>query len=399
MTATRDSRILQIALVFIALGLPGQPAQAKYGGGTGEPNDPYLIYTAEQMNAIGTEPNDWDKHFRLMADIDLEQYQGTQFNIIGHSRARRDCKPFTGVFDGNGHKMLNFSYRSDDTDCVGLFGCIGFFSGSSQPVTGIRNLGLIDPNVNAGTGKYVGALVGHFRDATITGCYVEGGSVSGGQYVGGLIGASVETLILSYSPWLTIENCHTSANVSGTDTVGGLIGYYSGHSYPLDSRRYEIIGWRASGRVSGQENIGGLAGYVRGAQVLNCYAQGSVAGDRCVGGLIGLSYATMRTCYSTGEVTGRSDIGGLIGSATVKTMPELNSDGRTIASFWDVKASKHRTSAGGTGKSTAKMQMAATFINAGWDFVDETQNGTADIWWILEGQDYPRLSWERDKQP
>jgi len=26
-----------------------------------------------------------------------------------------------------------------------------------------------------------------------------------------------------------------------------------------------------------------------------------------------------------------------------------------------------------------------------WDFVDETANGTDDIWWILEGQDYPRL--------
>jgi hypothetical protein len=28
------------------------------------------------------------------------------------------------------------------------------------------------------------------------------------------------------------------------------------------------------------------------------------------------------------------------------------------------------------------------------DFVDETQTGTEDIWWILEGQDYPRLWWE-----
>ena len=46
-------------------------AQRKYGGGTGEPNDPYLIYTPEQMNAIGAEPNDWSKHFKLMADIDL----------------------------------------------------------------------------------------------------------------------------------------------------------------------------------------------------------------------------------------------------------------------------------------------------------------------------------------
>jgi hypothetical protein len=30
----------------------------------------------------------------------------------------------------------------------------------------------------------------------------------------------------------------------------------------------------------------------------------------------------------------------------------------------------------------------------GWDFVGETVNGTEDIWWILEGKDYPRLWWE-----
>ena len=37
---------------------------------------------------------------------------------------------------------------------------------------------------------------------------------------------------------------------------------------------------------------------------------------------------------------------------------------------------------------------AATFLDTGWDFLNETANGTDDIWWILEGQDYPRLWWE-----
>jgi hypothetical protein len=51
-------------------------------------------------------------------------------------------------------------------------------------------------------------------------------------------------------------------------------------------------------------------------------------------------------------------------------------------------------SAGGTGLTTAQMQTAAMFLDAGRDFVDETANGTEDIWWIDEGQDYPRLWWE-----
>ena len=59
------------------------PAGAKYGGGTGGPNDPYLIYTAEQMNEIGANRKEWDKHFKLMADIDLSAYAERDFKIIG----------------------------------------------------------------------------------------------------------------------------------------------------------------------------------------------------------------------------------------------------------------------------------------------------------------------------
>ena len=35
-----------------------------------------------------------------------------------------------------------------------------------------------------------------------------------------------------------------------------------------------------------------------------------------------------------------------------------------------------------------------TFLEAGWDFVNEVDNGSEDILWILEGQNYPILWWE-----
>jgi hypothetical protein len=41
---------------------------------------------------------------------------------------------------------------------------------------------------------------------------------------------------------------------------------------------------------------------------------------------------------------------------------------------------------------------AKTFLDAGWDFVGETANETEDIWWILEGKDYPRLWWQAAKK-
>ena len=49
-------------------------ANAKYSGGTGEPNNPYQIGNAEDLIALGNEPNDYNKHFILIDDIDLEGY-------------------------------------------------------------------------------------------------------------------------------------------------------------------------------------------------------------------------------------------------------------------------------------------------------------------------------------
>ena len=76
-------------------------ADVKYGGGTGEPNDPYQIWDANHMQAIGADAGNWGKHFVLMADIDLSQYDGKdgreKFNTIGPNRNLA----FHGVFDGN----------------------------------------------------------------------------------------------------------------------------------------------------------------------------------------------------------------------------------------------------------------------------------------------------------
>jgi len=75
--------------------------------------------------------------------------------------------------------------------------------------------------------------------------------------------------------------------------------------------------------------------------------------------------------------------------------PSIGDEGVVGDCFWDIQTSGQAASAGGTGKTTAEMQTASTFLDAGWDFVDETANGMEDIWWIDEGKDYPRLWWER----
>jgi len=102
-----------------------------------------------------------------------------------------------------------------------------------------------------------------------------------------------------------------------------------------------------------------------------------------------LEPGSVTQCYSTGKVSGKDHVGALAA---------WNYGGRVTASFWDIQTSGQATSDGGTGKTTAQMQTAKTFLDAGWDFVGEAANGTEDLWWILEGKDYPRLWWENAGQ-
>jgi len=403
-------------------------AWRKYGGGTGEPNDPYLICTAEQMNAIGANENDWDKHFKLMADIDLSGYARTAFNIIGHWRDRSDSKPFTGVFDGDGHVISNFTYTSTEVGKIGLF---GYINGENAQ---IKNLGLIEPDVNGGAGRYVAALVSD-SNGCITGCYVQGGSISGNHNVGGVTGYNRGRITnctfsstVSGTGWVvgglagnnygTIINCYSSGDVSGGGNVGGLVGtndgtiaecYATSNIWGNDGvgglvghNDYyaNIVRCHSTAAVSGDSALGGLVGSNSG-RIIDSYSAGAVSGDKWVGGLVGISgsyfgeaFGTITNCYSVGSISIHTTAGGLLGF----------NYGTVTASFWDIETSARTNMCGrqiwGTGcnnangKTTAEMQMQSTFTNVGWDFVRESENGTEDIWWILEGQDYPRLTWE-----
>ncbi|GAF71881.1 unnamed protein product, partial [marine sediment metagenome] len=212
----------------------------------------------------------------------------------------------------------------------------------------------------------VGGLVGRNYRGTITNCYATG-SVLGVDDVGGLAGFGDGT----------IGNCYATGNVSGNGNIGGLVGAHNGDT---------ITNCYSSGDVSGDERVGGLVGRNHGT-ITNCYSIGSVTGTMYVGGLVGRQYeeGTITNCYSVGSVTGRNNVGWLVGA--------LN-EGTINNSFWDIETSGGTYSAGGTGKTTAEMQMESTFTDAGWDFVGESVNGTDDIWSICEGVDYPKLAWQ-----
>ena len=393
------SRFPEILAVSLLLAI-SSTADAKYSGGTGEPNDPYQIATAADLIALGETPADYDKHFILTTDIDLDPNLPGR-RVFDKAVIAPDTNldtyyqgtAFAGVFDAGGHKLSHLTITG--VDYLGLFGEL---ADGAQ----VRDLWIEDVNVT-GSGDSIAGLVGESRGA-ITRCFSTGVVNATGK--AGERAYNVAGLIASNFGDMT--SCHSAAAVTGATYVGGLVGSNWGiitQSYSTGTVRGvgsvgAFVGENLSivercwawGPVAGEAYVGGLVGENYQGQVTDCWSSGAVSANWSVGGLVGQNgaltdagkQAIVTRCYSAGAVHGQGAVGGLVGTnlATV------------TGSFWDSQTSGQATSAGGTGKTTAEMQTASTFLSAGWDFVGETANGTEDIWRVFEGRDYPRLSWE-----
>ncbi len=281
----------------------------KYSGGTGESTNPYIISTAADMQEIGLNPGDWGSYFLMVNDVDLAGYDGHDgrpyFNMVGN-----DSVKFTGVFDGDGHKIINFKHDFFP-DNSGIFRYVNHVNAQ------IKNVEVKDPNINMPDySSNVGSLVGWLGNGTISNCRVTGGSIIGYNGWGGLVGFSSNGII---------DNCHSTCNILGSEGVGGLVGENQG----------TISNCSANGNVSGRWSVGGLAGKGSGdtCRILNSYATGPVSGvgdiARNIGGLVGLTeyISDISNCYATGEVRGKQYIGGLVGESNYGSIRECYSAG------------------------------------------------------------------------
>ena len=317
---------------------PGEPIPVPIIGrfsGSGTSENPYQIETVEQLRLIGTANVLWDKHFVLTTDLDCS---GVQFERIGACPGTG----FSGDFDGAYYHISNLTLGSDipGQQYLGLFGYIDSDGCVSQ---------LIMENVQVECGdnsESIATLAGE-NNGIILNCGATG-SLNSGQtcwWTGGLVGDNDGT----------IDSCYSNMTINaGNKSIitGGLVGHNNGtvnNSYSL--------GYVHGGTATGQ--IGGLAGVTDGP-IINCYTACDIS-------------RTSSADYPY------DDMGGLVSQKF---------DGSTIVSCYFLGLDNGL----GTKLTNEQMKMQESFV--GWDFVDETTNGTDDIWWIDEGQDYPRLSWE-----
>jgi len=239
---------------------------APYGGGGGTRENPYLIRTAEHLQALGGHARDWDRHFRLTADIDLSQYDGLAdrpaFKIIGTWE-----EPFTGTFDGKGHWISNLRISLPiKVRDIGLFGHV--YGENAE----IKDLGLQGPEVKVRTRGFTGTLVGSLLKGTLSNCCVEGGTITGESVcVGGLVGSTNGGKLV---------NCMSSTRIHvDGGHVGGLLG---------TSVHGTVMGCHFAGSVFGNSRyVGSLVGSNIRGTVAHCRISADVARDMGVVNLVG----------------------------------------------------------------------------------------------------------------
>lgn len=174
--------------------------------------------------------------------------------------------------DGLGYTVANKNIK----DCQDGYGIFSYATGGSdkdQRVS-IENFTFDHVNVTSKPGTYTGTLVGYLdgdgiRIANVT---VANGTVTGDNYVGGLIGYSDG--LYAGNTFLNVHNVNTlvqgnpekkmGENV-GTG-IGGIIGYESGWRNRENAQNI-FRNVSNSGHVIGREHVGGIAGHLAAADM------------------------------------------------------------------------------------------------------------------------------------
>ena len=144
---------------------------------------------------------------KLIADIDL---QGIDWMPIGLA-----ATPYTGVFDGQGHRISNLDVNQPELQGVGLFGTVG---GGAN----ISNL-ILDETCNI-VGESMGGLIGASKGSgtvTMTNLGNEGNVTVTNQNPGGIIGCcngSAATFVM--------RDCYATGVITGGREAAALSGWF-----------------------------------------------------------------------------------------------------------------------------------------------------------------------------
>lgn len=253
------------------------------------------VEDVKQLQDIGESSDTLKGNYALRNSIDGTQ--ANNFTSIGSNTA------FSGKFDGIDYNIFNLNISGIDN--VGLFG-------KTDGAT-INNVTLVGGSITGSNN--VGAIVGNANNTTLTNV-VNSAAVSGDSNVGGIVGSADGT---------TVENAINTGTIEGNSTietnVGGLIGEMKDSS-TADNYKSQIIGNSYNlGDVSGNgHNVGGLVGS----------ASNSTIGNPSE--VNGKPVENVETVYNRMDVTGAYNVGGIVGNMEGSIVQNAENSGTVLAS-------------------------------------------------------------------
>ena len=173
-----------------------------FEGGTGTQNDPYIIKTAAQLAYLAQNVNEGEsyegEYFKLVEDITLNSSDMFAYDengiITGVAEGKTPyewtpignwpSKSFSGVFDGNGHRVIGIYIPFNGDSYRALFGACSNAT--------VKNLGVANGYVVGfdRVGGVIGYLCADYGDATVIDCY-NSSVIIGEDNTGGVVGYSV----------------------------------------------------------------------------------------------------------------------------------------------------------------------------------------------------------------
>lgn len=328
-------------------------------------NGPVMV-TLGDSSQTGTVYGGSDSVGGIIGESDIENYS-SQESVVSftglHSTGTVDSNSGSvgGIIgylyednenDGKMTVLVSNSYHNTGAvngyyDVGGIIGEVDINNYSSQEVkntfTGLQSNAVVASN---DYDNDIGGIIGYLYESTendgaittvLSDSYHNTGTVTGYEYVGGIIGYSE---FYNYGTQLlknTFTGLHSNSTVSSDDEdnyIGGLFGYM--YAYSDNDALSEITisdSYHETGDVSGWYGVGGLIGelytenYSSQPLTINLsglHANNTVTSSNdCIGGLIGCFYpynyndgsttVSFTDSYQSGDVTGWYRVGGIMG--------------------------------------------------------------------------------------
>lgn len=320
--------------------------------GSGSMGDPYEIASPEHLQWIAENPGEWDKHFVQTADIDMSATSIPCYN------GGKGWKPigdwwtvFTGVYDGQGHRISNLYLNKFDNDLSGLFGyCVN---------ATLRNL-VLDQIQIADATYITGALVAYAEQSTISRVGSKG----------------------------TITNSNTP-----DVTMGGLVGNMQNSTM---EESFSSVSMDNSFSPSWSLNTGGLSGSSWNNIFRDSYFKGSIhstgAEYAYAGGISGNGSDNEFTrVYASFNMTVTANMDAYKGGISGENQPWSNHTFNNALFRADLD-----DNGGGTPVAAAQLKLYVTFFQNNFDLQCEGINGTDSKWGINSSDNNQQafLSWE-----